>query len=251
MTSQWPWRGPRASPGGHRQAGRCPALRRPGVQPRPHLGVGIPSGRAWWTCWVGSRHSRLRARISAEAWQRHRRGTTFVAVLTTGGGCAAAAARRRRDWTGPLGGSLLTPQAAHLPESGRSAPEALEAGSDKGAVKSVPPPPPLPAHKRPAYLRQCLRIPHRWCMILQPRARATRMRGIACDAHENGRVGSAKVQRLSVPRRSVAAVGALRCRCILCVVPWRTARRARMRGELYRRRTAAARWDDQSRPGAR
>jgi hypothetical protein len=124
---------------------------------------------------------------------------------TAGGACGAPSIRIVRQ-------RLLAP--AHLPELGRDAPEAFGAtgasadgafaasGSDAGVVETVPAP--LPAQERYAAYGSVLgyhTVAHESC----GRARLAR--------EWTGRCGT--VQRFRLPRRTVAAAGALRCRCML------------------------------------
>ena len=113
---------------------------------------------------------------------------------------------------------------AHLPEPGRDAPEALVAtslssdvalaasGSDARVVETVPPP--SPAQERRATFERCYGSVLGYHTVAHD-PEAARAHDLQCD---DGRVGAATLQRLSVPRRTVAAVGALRGRCMLLVL---------------------------------
>ncbi len=169
-------------------------VRSPGVapirwqlEPRPDPRFGracaVPTGGLLGV-WV---RSRALTRISAEAWQRHRR---VRSTQSTHSG--------RRLWLrggGAIGQAhsaayQLTP--AHPPESGRGAPEALAAtGSGARVVEAGPPPPAQRETRLPTAVSQdttrwrTTRLPRRSDLHAMRRARRaqqdrTGRRGSAC-----------------------------------------------------------------------
>jgi hypothetical protein len=192
----------------------------------------------------GSGPARL-TRISAEAWQRHRR---VRSTQSTHSG--------RRLWLRGGGAIGQAPSAAyqlmppHPPESGRGAPEALAAaGSGARVVEAGPPPPAQRETRLPTAVSQDTT---RWRTTRQPRRRDLR-------ATRRAR----RAQRDRTGRRGSACCGGSdctpHCRGGECsAVPVRTASstlyrgaRASARGGMYRRRTAAASQGRRSRPRAR